>query len=142
LAGFGDCRKLDDARGNEGAHRWEAPAGRRAGALLAVGPMSGGDRALVFAALADGYRRLLLDRLRTQNGQSLAALCHGLDISRQAVTKHLLVLEESNLVVSRRQGRAKLHYLNPVPIHAVAMRWLSQFDAVRLDELQKLDDQY
>ncbi len=64
-----------------------------------AGPsMSGGERAAVFAALADGYRRQLLDRLRAENGQSLAALCQGLDISRQAVTKHLQVLEASNLV--------------------------------------------
>jgi DNA-binding transcriptional ArsR family regulator len=100
------------------------------------------DRDAVFAALADENRRLLLDRLRHRNGQSIAALCAELcaeqPITRQAVTKHLQVLEEANLVLSARQGREKLHYLNPVPIHAVAMRWLKQFDAVPLDALLAL----
>lgn len=89
----------------------------------------------MFEALADDNRRALLDRLRKQNGQTLAELCEGQAITRQAVTKHLKVLEEANLVLSARRGREKLHYLNPVPIHAVAMRWLKQFDAVRLDAL-------
>jgi DNA-binding transcriptional ArsR family regulator len=97
--------------------------------------MSGVDRDLVFGALADGHRRLLLERLRTENGQTLTALGDGLPMSRQAVTKHLQVLEAANLVVTRRQGREKLHYLNPVPIHAIAMRWLRQFDALKLDAL-------
>ena len=97
--------------------------------------MSAADRELVFNALADANRRLLLDRLREQNGQTLTALGDGLGMSRQAVTKHLKVLEDASLVSTRRQGRVRLHYLNPVPIHAVAMRWLKQFDAVRLDDL-------
>jgi DNA-binding transcriptional ArsR family regulator len=97
--------------------------------------MSQVDRDLVFAALADDNRRALLDRLRKQNGQTLSELCDGQAITRQAVTKHLKVLEEANLVLSARRGREKLHYLNPVPIHAVAMRWLKQFDAVKLDAL-------
>lgn len=101
--------------------------------------MSGLDRDLVFAALADGHRRLLLDRLRADNGRSLAALCDGLTISRQAVTKHLKVLEDANLILTRKQGREKLHYLNPVPIHAIAMRWLGQFDSVKLDALLALE---
>ena len=101
--------------------------------------MSGLERDLVFAALADGHRRLLLDRLRAQNGLSLAALCDGLPISRQAITKHLKVLEDANLVLTRKQGREKLHYLNPVPIHAIAMRWLGQFDSVKLDTLLALE---
>lgn len=97
--------------------------------------MSRVGRDAVFEALADEHRRALLDRLRKKNGQTLAELCQGQGITRQAVTKHLKVLEEANLVLASRQGREKLHYLNPVPIHAVAMRWLKQFDAVRLDAL-------
>lgn len=97
--------------------------------------MSGSERDLVFAALGDGYRRVLLDRLRERNGQTLAALTAGQGISRQAVTKHLRVLEQAGLVTSRRKGREKLHFLNPVPISAVAMRWLGEFDRLRLDVL-------
>ena len=97
--------------------------------------MSRMNRDVVFAALADDGRRKLLDRLRRRNGQTLGELCQDQKISRQAVTKHLKVLEEANLVLVERKGREKLHYLNPVPIHAVAMRWLKQFDAVRLDAL-------
>ena len=95
-------------------------------------------RELVFVALADESRRSLLDRLRRENGQTLTALCAGQEISRQAVTKHLKLLEEANLVLTRRRGREKLHFLNPVPIHAVAMRWLKQFDALPLDALLAL----
>jgi len=97
--------------------------------------MSGSDRDLVFAALADPYRRLLLDRLRLENGKTLVALSADLPITRQAVTKHLKVLEEAGLVYSRRRGRVRLHFLNPVPIHAVAMRWLEPFDRLPLDTL-------
>jgi DNA-binding transcriptional ArsR family regulator len=97
--------------------------------------MSHTNRDAVFAALADDSRRALLDCLRKRNGQTLAELCEGRSITRQAVTKHLKVLEEANLVLALRRGREKLHYLNPVPIHAVAMRWLKQFDAVKLDAL-------
>jgi len=103
--------------------------------------MSGIDRDLVFGALADGHRRLLLERLRTENGQTLTELGDGLPMTRQAVTKHLQVLEAANLVVTRRQGREKLHYLNPVPIHAVTMRWLRQFDALKLDALLAMEQQ-
>lgn len=97
--------------------------------------MSGSDRELVFSALGDSCRRLLLDRLRLRNGQTLSELCAGIEITRQAITKHLKVLEEANLVVTRRRGRQKQHFLNPVPINAVAMRWLREFDAVPLDVL-------
>ena len=97
--------------------------------------MSLSERDAVFAALADEHRRVLLERLRRSNGQSLSRLCQGLPISRQAVTKHLVALEEASLVVTQRRGREKLHFLNPVPIHAVAMRWLRQFDSVRLEVL-------
>ena len=83
----------------------------------------------VFRALADPTRRKLLDLLYAQNGQTLGQLCEHLDMTRQAVTKHLAALEEASLIVTKRRGREKLHFLNPVPIHAVAMRWLRQFDA-------------
>lgn len=92
-------------------------------------------RDIVFAALGDTHRRELLDRLRLRNGQRLGELCEGQQISRQAVTKHLKVLEQADLVLVVRRGRERLHYLNPVPINAVAMRWLKQFDAVPLDAL-------
>ena len=78
----------------------------------------------VFKALADPSRRLLLDRLRARNGQTLGELGEHLDMSRQAVTKHLAVLEAANLVVTLWRGREKLHYLNPAPIHEIARRWI------------------
>jgi len=97
--------------------------------------MSMAERNAVFSALADEYRRVLLERLRRRNGQTLSRLCDGLPISRQAVTKHLIALEEAGLVLTQRRGREKLHFLNPVPIHAVALRWLQQFGAVKLERL-------
>jgi DNA-binding transcriptional ArsR family regulator len=92
-------------------------------------------REMVFEALADEHRRLILDRLRKRNGQTLTQLCDGQQISRQAVTKHLKVLEEADLILTHRKGRERLHFLNPVPLHAVALRWLRQFDRVKLDAL-------
>ena len=94
----------------------------------------------VFKALADASRRELLDRLRTENGQTLGQLCANLDMTRQAVTKHLAVLEEANLVVVFWRGREKLHYLNPVPIHEIASRWIGKFERARLDALADLKD--
>ena len=94
----------------------------------------------VFKALADASRRELLDRLRTANGQTLGQLCANLDMTRQAVTKHLAVLEEANLVVILWRGREKLHYLNPVPIHEIASRWIGKFERARLDALADLKD--
>jgi DNA-binding transcriptional ArsR family regulator len=92
----------------------------------------------VFRALADGSRRQLLDRLHARNGQTLGELCRGLDMTRQAVTKHLAILEEANLVSTERHGREKLHFLNPVPIHAIAERWIRKFERERLDALSEL----
>ena len=86
----------------------------------------------VFKALADPSRRKLLDGLRAENGQTLGRLCAHLDMTRQAVTKHLAVLEQANLVVVVWRGREKLHYLNPVPIHDIAERWIGKFDRGRL----------
>jgi DNA-binding transcriptional ArsR family regulator len=92
-------------------------------------------RETVFVALADPSRRLLLDRLRQRNGQTLSELCEGQPITRQAVTKHLTILESADLVVSKKRGRERLHFLNPVPIHALAMRWLQLFADLPLDVL-------
>ncbi len=92
----------------------------------------------VFKALADPSRRLLLDRLHAQSGQTLGELCAGLDMSRQAVSKHLDLLEAANLVATVRRGREKLHYLNPVPIHEIAERWIGKFERGRLKALAQL----
>ena len=92
----------------------------------------------VFKALADASRRELLDRLRADNGQTLGRLCANLDMTRQAVTKHLSVLEEANLVAVVWRGREKLHYLNPVPIHEIAERWIGKFERGRLRALADL----
>ena len=100
----------------------------------------GADTDKVFKALADASRRELLDRLRTENGQTLGQLCANLDMTRQAVTKHLALLEEANLVVVLWRGREKLHYLNPVPIHVIAERWIGKFERARLDALADLKD--
>jgi len=95
----------------------------------------------VFRALADTSRRALLDRLRSRNGQALNELCEGLHMTRQAVTKHLAILEEANLVTTQRSGRNKLHYLNPVPINDIAERWIGKFERGRLAALSNLKKQ-
>jgi DNA-binding transcriptional ArsR family regulator len=95
----------------------------------------------VFKALADPGRRLLLDRLREESGQTLGQLCAHLDMTRQAVAKHLAVLEKANLVAVVWRGREKLHYLNPVPIHEIAERWISNFERGRLRLLAELKRQ-
>ena len=92
----------------------------------------------VFKALADPGRRLLLDRLHADNGQSLGQLCEHLDMSRQAVAKHLKVLEEASLVATIWRGREKLHFLNPVPIHEIAERWIHKYERGRLRVLAEL----
>jgi DNA-binding transcriptional ArsR family regulator len=92
----------------------------------------------VFRALADASRRELLDRLRADNGQSLNELCARLAMTRQAVSKHLAILEEANLVATVKRGREKLHYLNPVPIHDIAERWIGKFERHRLQALSEL----
>ena len=92
----------------------------------------------VFKALADSSRRELLDRLRVENGQTLSELCVRLGMTRQAVSKHLAVLEEANLIATVRRGREKLHYLNPVPIHEIAERWIGKFERGRLRALADL----
>jgi DNA-binding transcriptional ArsR family regulator len=92
----------------------------------------------VFRALADASRRRLLDRLHWKNGQTLGELCQGLDMTRQAVAKHLAVLEEANLVSWKRNGREKLHFINPVPINEIAERWIGKFERSRLQALSDL----
>jgi DNA-binding transcriptional ArsR family regulator len=92
----------------------------------------------VFRALADASRRELLDRLFETNGQTLGDLCQGLDMTRQAVAKHLAILQGANLVSIRRQGREKLHFINPVPINQIAERWIGKFERPRLSALSHL----
>ncbi|MGJ4927110.1 ArsR/SmtB family transcription factor [Bradyrhizobium sp. HKCCYLS2038] len=92
----------------------------------------------VFKALADASRRALLDRLHARNGQTLTELCDGLAMTRQAVTKHLAILEAANLVTTIRHGREKLHFLNPVPIHQIGERWIRKFERARLTALGEL----
>src|SRR5262245_5470563 len=94
----------------------------------------------VFKALADTSRRELLDRLRADNGQTLGQLCANLDMTRQAVTKHLVLLEEANLVAVLWRGREKLHYLNPVPIHEIAESWIGKFERGRPRPLAELEE--
>jgi DNA-binding transcriptional ArsR family regulator len=92
----------------------------------------------VFRALADASRRRLLDRLHGKNGQTLGELCQGLDMTRQAVAKHLSILEQANLVSWKRHGREKLHFINPVPINEIAERWIGKFERPRLRALSEL----
>ncbi len=92
----------------------------------------------VFKALADESRRKLLDRLRANNGQTLGELCEHLDMTRQAVTKHLLLLEAANLVAVVWRGREKLHYLNPVPLQEIYERWIGKYERHRLQALSEL----
>jgi DNA-binding transcriptional ArsR family regulator len=92
----------------------------------------------VFKALADASRRELLDRLRADNGQTLGELCARLAMTRQAVSKHLAILEEANLVAIVWRGREKLHYLNPVQFLDIADRWIGKFERSRLQALGDL----
>jgi DNA-binding transcriptional ArsR family regulator len=92
----------------------------------------------VFKALADESRRKLLDQLHKNNGQTLGELCEHLDMTRQAVTKHLLLLEAANLVVVIWRGREKLHYLNPVPLQEIYERWIGKYERHRLQALSDL----
>ncbi len=93
---------------------------------------------LLFKALADPTRRKLLDLLHVQNSQTLSQLCAGLDMTRQAVTQHLALLEAADLVAIRRRGREKLHLLNTVPLHDLYERWIRKFEKPRLKALHAL----
>lgn len=92
----------------------------------------------VFKALADSSRRQLLDELFKNNGQTLNELCEHLEMTRQAVTKHLLILEEANLILIVWQGRNKIHYLNVAPIGEIYDRWISKYDRDRIEALLEL----
>ncbi|MGB9475805.1 MAG: helix-turn-helix domain-containing protein [Candidatus Udaeobacter sp.] len=92
----------------------------------------------VFKALADPSRRKLLDELRKENGQTLSELCEHLDMTRQAVTKHLVLLEKANLIAVVWRGREKLHYLNPMPLHEIYERWIGKYERHRLQALSDL----
>jgi len=92
----------------------------------------------VFKALADPSRRKLLDVLHTNNGQTLSELCAHLEMTRQAVTKHLVLLEEANLVATVWRGREKLHFLNPMPLHEIYERWIAKYERDRLQALSDL----
>lgn len=96
------------------------------------------DEDKIFKALADASRRKLLDRLRMEGGLSLGELCEKHAMSRQAVTKHLALLESAGLVVTKKQGREKLHYLNPMPISQIYTRWIGKFEQERISALQNL----
>lgn len=92
----------------------------------------------VFKALADPTRRLMLDRLRADNGRTLGQLCEGLDMARQSATQHLDVLVEAGLVAVVRRGRERFHYLDPGPIHEIEERWIAAFDVPRLRTLDAI----
>jgi DNA-binding transcriptional ArsR family regulator len=89
----------------------------------------------VFRALADPHRRGLLDRLFLASGRTLGDLAADLPMSRQAVAKHLAILEAANLVAVHWRGREKLHYLNPVPIGDIVRRWVGKFEDARVEAL-------
>lgn len=92
----------------------------------------------VFKALSDSGRRALLDSLYADNGQTLTQLCENRDMTRQAVTQHLALLEAANLVVTIRQGREKRHYLNPVPLQEIYERWIEKFERHRIVAVREL----
>lgn len=96
------------------------------------------DKDLLFKALADPTRRKLLDRLNASNAQTLGELCAHLNMTRQAVTQHLSVLEAADLVTTSRRGREKLHFLNPVPLQEIYERWIRSFEKPRLRALRDL----
>ena len=116
-------------------HRWPAARDSR---KEPASPTRLLDIDKVFKALADPGRRHLLDLLHRENGQTLTALCERMDMTRQAVTQHLQQLEEANLVAIVWQGREKLHYLNPVPLHEIHERWVEKFERSRLFALREL----
>ena len=95
----------------------------------------------VFKALADPTRRALLDRLFASDGQTLTQLESGMEMTRFGVMKHLRLLEDAGLVVTRRAGREKRHFLNPVPIRLVHDRWIDKFTERRVSALTDLKRQ-
>ena len=102
---------------------------------------SGIDDDRVFKALADPARRRLLDALYARDGQTLSELCEGHDMTRFGVMKHLRVLEGAGLVIARRSGREKRHFLNPVPIRLIHDRWIDKYTERRVAALVKLKNE-
>jgi DNA-binding transcriptional ArsR family regulator len=98
------------------------------------------DDDLVFKALADPTRRYLLDRLFDRDGRTLTELESEVDMTRFGVMKHLRLLEEAGLVVTRRSGREKLHFLNPVPIRLIHDRWIDKYTELQVSALTELKD--
>ncbi|HEV2953592.1 MAG TPA: metalloregulator ArsR/SmtB family transcription factor [Candidatus Dormibacteraeota bacterium] len=96
------------------------------------------DDDLAFKALADPTRRFLLDLLFARDGRTLAELESGLEMTRFGVMKHLRVLEDAGLVVTRRSGRMKLHFLNPVPIRMIHDRWIDKYTERQVSALAEL----
>ena len=96
------------------------------------------DTDLVFRALADPSRRKLLDLLYANDARTLTELCEHLDMTRQAVTQHIGVLEGAQLVFTRRRGREKLHFLNAVPLQEIYDRWIGKFERSRIKALRDL----
>ena len=96
------------------------------------------DDDLVFKALADPTRRFLLDRLHARDGRTLTELESQLEMTRFGVMKHLRVLEEAGLVLTRKKGREKLHFLNPVPIRLIHDRWIDKYTERRVSALADL----
>ena len=96
------------------------------------------DDDLVFKALADSTRRFLLDRLFVRDGRTLTELESELEMTRFGVMKHLKVLEKAGLVIARRKGREKLHFLNPVPIRLIHDRWIDKYTERRVSALANL----
>ncbi|HXX42301.1 MAG TPA: metalloregulator ArsR/SmtB family transcription factor [Chthoniobacterales bacterium] len=94
----------------------------------------------IFKALADHSRRALLDQLYQTNGQTLTDLCRHLDMTRQAVSKHLRILTRADLVVPLWRGREKLHYLNPAPLKQISERWIAKYPRACLSALSHLEN--
>jgi DNA-binding transcriptional ArsR family regulator len=99
------------------------------------------DDDLVFKALADPSRRHLLDRLFERDGRTLSELTEDLEMTRFGVMKHLQVLEEAGLIASRKDGRRRLHYLNPVPIQQIHDRWIDKYRSRHASALAELKEE-
>ena len=94
----------------------------------------------VFKALADETRRLMLDRLLTEPGLTLGNLVAGTSMRRQSASKHLCILIEAGLIVTKWQGREKQHFLNPVPIQTIARRWVDKYSRTKLDAILNMKE--
>jgi DNA-binding transcriptional ArsR family regulator len=106
--------------------------------LVTYSPAAMTDDDVVFKALADPTRRFLLDRLFERDGRTLTELESDVEMTRFGVMKHLRVLEDAGLVVTRRSGREKLHFLNPVPIRLIHDRWIDKYRERQVSALAEL----